>query len=177
VYKRQVPFSSRRILLDKLSVARRVMNQVCVLFAICAALQMLVWWFRPEVAPKPLHLGAIVVFAWVMTRLTPWLGMAAGVLVHHPVQSMVLSGGILGMWMGMPLIGFWLLDKWLDLNDQELAWQVMVGVSPISGVVRSLQDAGPDLAYAVSLATALGAWYGLRRYCLSRADRILGRAG
>ncbi len=172
------PLSSRSIVLQKATVLRRTARILMIPFVSCYLFKAFLWnWVAPshflQGAPGWIYLLGFTSLMVVYLRLIGWIALFMGLKVKKPARAVLATLGLLLVWQGAPLV--------LLSNDATVFLASIV--SPASLVVfleinqwRHLTVLGILLVVILNglfHAFLLGQ---VRKHCLLRADRYLGRS-
>ncbi len=181
------PLSGADILRQKMAGVRRVWRILAL--PMLTVLVAKTWWegsYHREFAPILHHLIPAVLTILIYLPLISWLAIWFGMRVRSRIRAMLGTATALILWVTLPIAILFVADEvlhWIRAN--QYPWAFAFLLSPGTAVVAAeyswsngwenlfgemvvLSVAADFLLYGLIL-------YYLRRTCLAKADRLLGR--
>lgn len=180
------PLDGRDILRQKLQGVWRLLGVLLVPFLTVFGFET---WWNTVGTYRWLYLPLALTTALVYLPLIAWFALAVGLNVKSQIKGILTSMSLIGMWLLAPVVLRFVLVVLLKVDDRSLALQLLTlfptelipgiertgSVIIIAGATSQQPARPPFLLFAVNLLLHAGGLYWLRRYCLSNADRLLGR--
>lgn len=165
-----IPLSGKEILLEKFQGVRRLMLVLAIPFLTVLGFEA--WWERGGWTQRNFNLWvfcatsllSIVIFM----PLIAWFSMWVGLKVHSQGRAILVSLGLILTWVFLPLL----------FQAKSLPYASGVGLDILSPAYVVLRNEARSMNWyiAAGLCSFYGILvYGIRRLCLTRADRYLGR--
>ncbi len=183
------PLSGEELLLEKQDGVRRLFRVLLIPFVTIFLFQS--WWFQGYPFML-LYLGMSIASATIFMRLLTWVSLAIGLKVKSQIRAVLIISGVVAAWLAIPIVirrswgalgnsGFPLwLDGILSMHPTELIRELERGLRVLRIPTPDRPNAEQPPLWAmlgVSLMAHLVATLLFRRYCLTNADRLLGRLG
>lgn len=185
------PMTGKQIVKEKFSALSRLMWVVAL--PLLTIIVMEAWWeYDSHYARGPIDVGlgrgttiyllgsllCVVIYLPMVAWLSIWISM----VIKHPTRAMLTAVGTLVVWCAAPPILLILIYELLWRGGNNDVWETLMWLSPVISVAAIEFNALDEFLFPPwMMVIANFAWYGgitlfFRGLCLTRADRLLGRA-
>jgi ABC-type transport system involved in multi-copper enzyme maturation permease subunit len=171
------PLTGAEIIQQKSFGVRRLIAVLLIPFVTIFLLEN--WWYGNTAFG---YLAASLLCVGVNLPLAAWLAVSIGLVVRSQMRAILLSVAVLTVWaVAPPAVRYVISDV---LRVELPAWSAYVWILSPADVIRAIETsrpsryglpASPWLFYAIHFVCLALIGWSLRRWCLTHADRRLGR--
>lgn len=183
------PLSGRELILQKLQGVRRLIGVLLVPFLTIFLFET---WWNQSATFRWLYLPLNLTMLAVYQPLIAWFALCVGLKIRSQIKAVLVAIALIGAWLITPAIVVGISASLLGLRITGIARHILLlnpaalipAVESMGALVMPAQGSAQYdssmpawLTFAVNLSLHGLALYGLRRWCLANADRLLGRLG
>lgn len=181
------PLTGRELILQKLKGVRRLVGVLLVPFLTIFLFET---WWNTGATFRWLYLPLELATVGVYLPLLVWTALGVGLKVRSQIKGVLIGMSLVGAWLLVPVVvgriwtdvlgysaGGWMRHL-LMLNPTQLIPALELAgaiVMPAPGTPQYALDMPPWLVFFANLALHGLVLFGIRRWCLANADRMLGR--
>jgi ABC-type transport system involved in multi-copper enzyme maturation permease subunit len=182
------PMTGRDIVLQKLQGVRRLIGVLCVPFLTIFLFET--WWNQSATyrwTYLPLSLGMIGIYL----PCVAWVALAVGLLIRAQMKAILTAMGLISLWAVNSELIRLVLEGMLGVQLPAAVQSALLVICP-ADLIEAVETTGamiilppsprepnpptiPWLGMLGNLALHGALWFGVRRWCLARADQLLGR--
>ena len=169
------PLSGRELLTQKLKPVRRLELLLWIPFGTLVLFRILLWGNGGFAAAAGIRILSSVTAVLLYVPLISWLSLWMGLRVRSQARAILLTSSLIGGWTLLPMMlpehpGFYHSNLAQQFSWLRFSPASIFRYPPAGNALGLLTIAVHACIYAFLLVA-------IRRYVLSRADRLLGRLG